>query len=67
MAMEINEEVELEEVDEFKFNFNELEAEYTSSTTPETLIDKYITVLSNARNDDEAIKIKETAVYRLAK
>ena len=59
----------VEEVDSFKFEFDELEAVFQSSASSdrEQLISRYENYLTSTRDDEDAVRIKETAIYRLTR
>lgn len=59
----------VEEVDSFKFEFDELEAVFQSSSSSdrEQLIPRYENYLTSIRDDEDAVRIKETAIYRLTR
>lgn len=60
---------EVEEVDAFRYEFDELEAAFTKAAvaTRGSFTDRYEAVLASSKDDEDAIKIKEAAVYRLAR
>jgi hypothetical protein len=58
-ATATNQEDEVELIDELELEYNNL----VNNEEGENLISGYQQILNNSRNDDNAIKIKEKAIY----
>ena len=68
MASEMDIADAVEEVDTFKFEFAEMESLFQSPNSDRSsLIPRYITYLTSSRDDEEAVSMKETSIYRLTR
>ena len=60
--------VDAEEMDTFKFEFAEMETLFRSPNADRSsLIPRYIAYLTSLRDDEDAISMKETSIYRLTR
>ena len=57
----------VEELDTFRFEFTEMETLFQTNTDRSSLISRYITYLTSTRDDEDAISMKETSIYRLTR
>ena len=61
-----------EEIDILKFTFDELELEYNAINKGDinafvVLLPRYQSILNDVRTDDDAIKIREAAFYKITR